>query len=235
MVKLLTITWDYSDNFEIKDTFLYKSFIKNNPDTDLIHIHYNRNNYIQLEEEFKSRFDFQYDYLLYKLYLTKDKINNIDASHIIFCDANDVVCLDNIQNMPKVNHTLFSSESNQYPWSMGDWGGLEYSFEERNSKRFLNAGLFIANKQNYIQLLDSIISNVLTTNLKSLGGDQGAFIFHYLSKFEPKIVLDKENKYFLSTYTLDHNNFLDVKLPMFIHDNGWDYGSPRFIEKFNLA
>jgi hypothetical protein len=50
--------------------------------------------------------------------------------------------------------------------------------------------------------------------------------------------------YFLSTYSDSPSNyiFMDGKLknllsnqtPIFIHDNGWNYGSPKFINHFNL-
>jgi hypothetical protein len=234
MVKLLTITWSYEDLYDIQNTFLYKSFIKNNPISNFIHIHYNRNNYLELENEFKNKYDFQYEYLLYKLFLTKDKIKDIDTDYIIFADANDTVCLGDINTIELPNSILVSSEINQYPSSMGDWGGLEYSDNERVNRYFLNSGLFIASKQNYINLLDSVIEKIFSKNLKSFGGDQGIFIYHYLSNHQPKIILDKEYKLFFNTYSRNHEDFINYKLPMFIHDNGWNWGSPKFIEKFNL-
>jgi hypothetical protein len=234
MVKLITTTWSYEDSYDIKNTFLYKSFIKNNPPSNFIHIHYNRNNYIELENEFIAKYDYQYEYLLYKIFLTKDKIKDIDADYLIFSDTSDVVCLGDINTIEPPNSILMSSEINQYPSSMGDWGGLEYSSDEILNRHFLNSGLYITSKQNYIDLLNSIIENIFPKNLKSFKGDQGVFIYHYLSKYQPEIILDKENKLFFSTFSKDHNNFLNYKFPMFVHDNGWDWGSPRFIEKFNL-
>ena len=118
---------------------------------------------------------------------------------------------------------------------MGDWGGLEYSSEEIKNLHFLNSGLFITSKKNYIDFLDSLINNVLSKNLKSFGGDQGIFIFHYLSKNLPQIVLDKEYRLFFNTYSRDHNDYIGYKFPIFLHDNGWNWGSPRFIQKFNLV
>lgn len=235
MIKIITITWSYEEHFDIENTFLYKSFIKNNKKEDLIHIHYNRNLYLELESQFKDRFDYQYEFLLYKIFLTKNKIKEIDSDFLIFCDANDVVCLGNIDEINPPEKIVFSSEINQYPSSMGDFGGLEYSNEEIQNKHFLNSGLFISSKKNYINLLESVINNILVKNIKSFGGDQGVFVFHYLSKTSPEIVLDKEYKLFFCTFSRHHEDFMNYKFPIFIHDNGWNWGSPRFIEKFNLC
>ena len=60
MVKLITVTWSYEDLYDIQNTFLYKSFIKNNPISNFIHIHYNRNNYLELEYEFKNKYGFKF-------------------------------------------------------------------------------------------------------------------------------------------------------------------------------
>jgi len=234
MTKLITITWSDSDDYNIKDTFLYRSFIKNNPIQYFVHIHYNRNNYKDLEQIFSSNYGFQYESILYKIFLTKEKLQNIEADYLIFADANDVVCLGDINTLPSPDKILVSSEINQYPSSMGDWGGLEYSDNERSNKHFLNSGLFMASKENYINLLSNITNNVLNNHLKSFGGDQGAFIYHYLSKHQPEIVLDKEYKVFFNTYNRHHEDYIGYNFPMFVHDNGWNWGSPRFIEKFNL-
>jgi len=234
MNKIISVTWSYEDDFNLKDTFLYRSFIKHNTPEQFIHIHYNRNNYKQLEAEFKEKYSFQYEFLLYKIYLTKDKLKNIDADCLIFCDANDTVCLGNINIIQSPSNVIFSTEINQYPSSMGDWGGLEYSEEERTKKHFLNAGLFVATRENYIALLESVTNNVISKNLKSFGGDQGVFIFHYLSKYSPEVIIDKESKLFFCSFSRDYNNYSNYSFPLFVHDNGWNWGSPRFIEKFKL-
>lgn len=235
MVKIVTITWSYEDIFDIKNTFLYKSFIKNNDKDNLIHIHYNRNNYLELEEEFNKNFGYQYEYILYKIFLTKEKIKSIDCDSLVFCDANDTVCLANIDHLITNEKIVFSSEINQYPSSMGEFGGLEYSDEERRNKFFLNSGLFLASKEKYVELLEEVINTVLPKNIKSFGGDQGIFVFHYLSKNSPEIVLDTRNELFFCSFSRNHLDFLNFKFPIFVHDNGWNWGSPRFIEKFNLS
>lgn len=235
MVKLLAITWSNTSSYNLEETLLYKSFIKNNPVNNLLHIHYNREDYVALEKDFKSKFGYQYEFLLYKIYLIRDKIKDLAAEHIIVSDVFDVVCLGNIQKLNSVENIIFSSESNQYPSSRGDWGTPDYSQEEYRTSRFLNAGMFICTKNEYLELLNTVIEKVFPLQLKSLGGDQGVFTYHYLSNFNPKITLDKENRYFFNTYTLDHNRYVREDFPIFVHDNGWNYGSPRFIEKFNLV
>lgn len=234
MIKLLTITWSNEDVFDIKDTFLYKSFIKNNSEDQFIHIHYNRNNYLSLEKEFEDKYGFQYEYILYKLFLTKDKIKSIDSDYFIFADATDTVCLSSIDNITTSDKIIVSSEINQYPSSMGDWGTKDYSDEDRNNKKFLNSGLFITNKENYIAFLENAIDNILVKNLKSFGGDQGVFVYHYLNNLSPEIVLDKEYIIFFNTFNRNYEQYINYTFPTFVHDNGWNWGSPRFIEKFKL-
>jgi hypothetical protein len=235
MIKLVAITWSYEDSYDIQNTFLYRSFIKNNPLSNLIHIHFNRNNYTELENEFKSRFDFQYEFLLYRIHLIRDKIKDFtDADHIVVADTSDVVCLGDINTLTPPDQIFFSSEANPYPWSKGDWGVPDYSEDERANKHFLNGGLLMAPRELYIAFLNNIVENIFPRNLKSFGGDQGIFSYHYLDKHQPEIILDKENKIFFNSFSRDQNDFLDYKFPMFVHDNGWNYGSPKFIEKFKL-
>lgn len=235
MIKILTITWSYDDFFDIKKTFLYQSMIKNNSPSNFLHIHYNRNNYSELEKIFNNNFGFQYEYILYKIYLTKNKIQDFNCEYIIFCDANDTVCLGNINNIIPKNNILFSSEINQYPSSLGDFEGLNYSIEDQKNKKFLNSGLFFCSTKQYYELLDSVITNILNKNIKSFGGDQGVYTYHYLSYKEPRIILDSDCELFFCSFSKHYENFINYKFPIFVHDNGWNWGSPRFIEKFNLV
>jgi hypothetical protein len=233
MIKLITVTWSYDELFDIKNTFLYKSFVMNNDEKNFIHFHYNRNDYVDLENEFRGKYAYQYEYLIYKIFLMKDKLLDIDTDYLIFSDATDVVCRGDINSISPPKNVLFSTEINQYPSTMGDWG-VDYTQDDQKNQRYLNAGLFITSKENYIELLDNIITNIFPKNLHTFGGDQGVFIFHYLSNMNPKIELDLDSNLFLSTFNRDPNDFLNYNFPMFIHDNGWDWGSPRFITRFNL-
>lgn len=235
MVKLITVTWSFDKNFPIENSFLYRTFTKHNTLENFVHVHYDRNEYTSLEQEFSERFGYQYEYILYKIYLTRKIIESIESDVIIFADANDVVCRGNIQTiLPPDNYILFSAEANQWPSSRGDWGGLDYSYEARQKSEYLNAGVFVTTKQMYIQLLDTVITQIFPTNLKSFGGDQGIFTYHYLSNFTPSIQLDTEFSTVISTFSRSYESFIDKQLPMFVHDNGWGHGSPRFIQKFNL-
>jgi hypothetical protein len=233
MKKLITISWSYSDNYNIENTFLYKSFIKNNPIDNFIHIHYNRNEYADLEKDFKYKYGDLSEFILYKLYLTKSKIQSFETDYFVFADANDVVCLGDINTLPDTDKIIVSSEINRYPAT--NWWNLDYSEEEKNNLHFLNSGLFLTSKTNYIKLLENISNNVLSNHLKSFCGDQGVFIYHYLSKFEPEMILDKNSELFFNSYKRNHLEYIGYKFPMFLHDAGWNYGSPKFIEKFNLV
>lgn len=232
-MKILTITWSYQDYYELKDSFLYRSFIKNNDQKNFVNIHFNRNNYSQLEEEFKERYGYQYEFLLYKIFLSVDKISKLDDDYYILSDAFDVVCLDNIEKIHIPGQIMFSSEAHRYPWQCPDWN-VDYSEEDKRQRHFLNSGLSVGKRDWYIDLFNSLEKHIFPLNLKTFGGDQGAITYHYLSKNTPQILLDKESKLFLSTYCKDYNEYSIKPLPIFVHDNGWNHGSPRFIEKFNL-
>jgi hypothetical protein len=236
MVTVVTATWSFEATFDIQNTLLYKSFITRNTEKNFHHVHFDRNQYANLELEFSNRFGTQADYILYKIFLLRDAIKSINSEYIVFCDANDVVCLGDVSTLTPVhNYVLMSAEANQWPSSRGDFGGLDYSKDAFQKRQFLNSGLLFARKDVYLELLTSIIDNILPKNIKSFGGDQGVFTYHYLAKSMPQIQLDVENTMFLSTFSRQVEDFVGYNFPMFIHDNGWDWGSPRFIQKFNLC
>lgn len=232
-MKLLSITWSYQDSIDLSNCFLYKSFIKHNDSNNFINIHFNRKNFIELEKEFQERYGYQYEFLLYRIFLAMDKINNLEDGYYIISDTSDVVCLGNINEIIPPTEIMFSSEAHRYPWNCPDWK-FDYSDIEKQNRNFLNGGLSIGKRDWYVNLFKSIINNIFPLNFKTFGGDQGVFTYHYLSNNEPKIFLDKHNNLFLSTYCRSEREYVGKKLPMFVHDNGWNCGSPRFIEKFNL-
>ena len=246
MLKIITATWSFDSNKDFQLTPLYKSFIKKNRATDLINIHFNRSLFIDLENQFSERFGYQYEYILYKIFLLKSEIQQINCEHIIFCDANDVACLIDLQTID-VNQYVqtgvtFSSEINQYPSreATNNWPNNSYT-----DQKYLNSGLFIGTKQYILQLIDEVVDKVLPLNFKNFGGDQGVYTYYYLNHQHNEVKLDKQNEFFLSTYLTSWGDFQkvgdrvvnksDSTAPSFIHDNGWNYGSPKFIEKFNLA
>ena len=58
-MKLISVTWSYSQESNVKETILYKSFIKNNNEFDFVNIHFDRNNYLGLEKEFETKYGYQ--------------------------------------------------------------------------------------------------------------------------------------------------------------------------------
>jgi len=245
-MKLVSVTWSYGDESNVKDSILYKSFIKHNDESDFINIHFNRLNYDELEKKFKDLYENQYDYILYKIFLIRDLIKQIDDDIIIFSDTNDVVCLNNITEISYDGGIIFSSERHQYPNDISVWEPTKkYSDQDIFEQNFLNSGLIISEKKLYVELLDSVIQNVLPLHYKNFGGDQGVYIYHYINEFLPKIILDKKRNIFVSTYLTSYDWYIpqNGKLvykptntyPIFVHDNGWNYGSPKIIKKFNLV
>jgi hypothetical protein len=244
-MKLVSITWSYDPHFDYKNTILYKSFIKKNNENDFINIHFNRNDYVELEKEFENNYGYQFEFILYKIKLFKDKLIEIDDNLIVYCDTNDVVCLDNINELKYNDGIIFSSEKNKYPNDNSSWGPISsYPEWNINNNIYLNSGLIVTTKELYLKLLDKTIESVLPLNYKNFGGDQGVYTYYFINNHSPNIELDETCQHFLSTYLTSRNWFenengmLKHKLtnttPMFVHDNGWNYGSPRIIEGFNL-
>jgi hypothetical protein len=224
----------------LENSPIYKSFTKKNKKEYIHHIHYNRNYFSELEKEFEEKYGFQYEYILYKIFLTEKKIDEINSDYIIYSDSNDVVCNEEISkiDIPE-DYILFSHEKHKYPNNM-----VYKEFNESNSV-FLNSGLFMSTKNNYKNMLNTIIENIICNYEKNYGGDQGVFSTYYIRELLPFIKLDLINEFFLSTYLCNLNDFEKIDLykikskktdgiPLFIHDNGWNYGSPKFIENFNL-
>ena len=82
-MKLVSITWSYDHNFDYKNTILYKSFIKHNNENDFINVHFNRNDYIDLEKEFENYYGYQFEFILYKIKLFKDKFEMLNVFHFL--------------------------------------------------------------------------------------------------------------------------------------------------------
>ena len=242
-MKLISVTWSYNDEPMYKNSFLYKSFIKYNSNNNFLNIHFNRNNYLAIEKEFKDKFEFQYEYILYKLFLLQNIIPKIEDNNIIYADSSDVACLGDISELDcyiSNDQILFSSEFNQYPSSGKSWNS--YPSNNTLGNFFLNSGLYIGLRDNISKLIEECITKILPLEYKDFGGDQGIYTYNYIH-FN-NIILDINNNIFLNTYLRSSdafkylNNRIICKknqtMPLFIHDNGWNYGSPKFIEKFNL-
>lgn len=249
-IKLVTVTWSENDEPSIEDSFLIKSFLKNNDKEDLITIHFNRNHYRDLESQFNGKFGYQYEFILYRIFLLKYELVKLDSDILVFSDTGDVVCLGNIQSLSEINtdKIMFSSENHRYPneENITNWDP-NYRYPESNYSQlnFLNAGLSFGKRENFIQLLSECINNVFSKEYKNFGGDQGVYTYYYINNNQNNLVtLDNKFELFLSTYLksyhdfkLENNSIISLAYntsPLFIHDNGWNYGSPKFINHFNL-
>lgn len=246
-MKLVTVTWSYEDEPKVDNSFLVLSFLKNNNISDIHNIHFNRNNYKDLESEFNEKFGNQYEFLLYRIFLLKDYLLKSDLENIVFADTNDVVCLNSINNIViDPNSVVFSSERHRYPneESIGNWSPMHlYPEYNKINELFLNGGLSYGTKESFIKLFDICINEIFPLEYKNFGGDQGVYTYFFINLNDGLIKID-ETKYFLSTYLKSPNDFRkdDIGVyslktnsyPIFIHDNGWNYGSPKFINHFNL-
>ena len=251
-ISLVTITWSNENSFDIESTSLYKSFIKFNPLNKVEHFHFNRGHFYQEEHEFYQRFGQESDYILYKIHLLKQKVKQIDSEYIIFSDANDVVCLGNVNLLPSIydldSHIIVGAEKNQWPVPeiKLTWPGfIDYSGFDVQNEFYLNSGMVLAKRENFVSMLESMESKILSTNINTFKNDQAVYTWHYTANHEPKIKLDYQLSFAVNTFKrscdefyLNKNNRLTSKstgvTPCFVHDNGWNHGSPKFRDNFNL-
>ena len=244
-MKLLSITWNYENDSNFKSSLLYKSFVKQNDEKNFINIHFNRNDYKDLESEFEKRFGYQYEFILYKIYLLEGQLEKLNDQVIIYADTNDVVCLTRIEDIEYDGGIIFSSEKNRYPNETTNWKPqTNYPQWNLDNNIYLNSGLIITTKNLFIELLRRVKEDILKLNYTNFGGDQGVYTYYYINNLLPQIILDHNTTYFLSTYLSSPSwfektegrikNKMTNTFPHFVHDNGWNYGSPKIIENFNL-
>jgi hypothetical protein len=245
-MKLVSVTWSYFDESNVEQSMIYQSFIKHNKPEDFINIHFNRSNFMDLEMDFEMRYGYQFEFLLYRIFLLKDRLLDMDSDVYIFSDTTDVVCLGNIDEIEYDETIKFSAERHQYPNDISSWSPVNsYSEDDLKNSNFLNAGLVISKKELFVSLLESVIEKVLPLNYRNFGGDQGVFTYYYANKIQPEIFLDYERNIFVSTYLtgVDWYKLEGGKItykptgskPFFLHDNGWNYGSPKIIEYYKLS
>lgn len=251
-VKLISVTWGYSDNFNMEDTSLYKSFKKFNPHIDVNHFHFNRNNYRNLENDFANKYGSESEYLLYKIYLLLDKVKTVNSDYIIFSDANDVTCMRPVEYLLDMfdldNEIIVGHEKNTWPTEQAKSSWINYNDYDENHKQkrtFLNSGMVLCKTEKFITMLNNMINQVFTTGIRTFNNDQGVYTYYYNMGIEPKIKLDISNIFALNTFSrstdefyLNSNHKLVSKesnvIPCFIHDNGWNHGSPKYHNKFEL-
>jgi hypothetical protein len=251
-IKLVTITWSHEDSFDIYETSLYKSFKQFNPTIDIEHFHFNRGHYQQEEHNFAARFGAESEYLLYKIQFLLEKVKTIDSDYIIFCDANDVTCMrpvDYLLDMFDLDKNIIvGHEKNTWPTQerKNTWPNYtDYSEQDKNNRTFLNSGMILSRTDKFIEMLQSMIDNVFSTEINTFSNDQGIYTYYYNMGIQPKIKLDYGNIFAVNTFSRSTDEFYlnkDNKLvshetgvkPCFVHDNGWNHGSPKYFEFFDL-
>lgn len=250
-IKILTVTWSHEETYNIEKTSLYKSFKKFNPHREIIHHHFNRGHFWKEEREFANRYGRESEYLLYKIFLWRDVVRNIESDYIIFCDANDVVCLGDVSQLTTefnlTDRIIVGHEKNQWPTpeAKATWPDYkDYNIYDSQERKFLNSGMILAKKDKYVELLDIMVDKVMSKNITTFNNDQGVFTYYYNTEVEPKIKLDYSNKFVVNTFSRSHDEYYmegnrivskkNGTRPVFVHDNGWNHGSPKFLNHFEL-
>jgi hypothetical protein len=263
-IKLLLTTWSNNDISNVEDQILYKSFKKYNPDIDIVKIHYNRGKYHNIENSYGSLYGYQHEFLLYRVVLMYHRVKELDADFLILGDTNDVTCVAPVNNLPDLfdleNYVIIGAETNQWPMPMvkQNWENYtDYDQEHHDNKTYVNAGGILASKTKFLDLLD-IARELLIENQQiyarsidldnrygGAGSDQGIFTWIFNNTKDAPLKLDYESKFLLNTYGrseedyyIKNNKFyskLTETSTFFIHDNGWDYGSPKFHDKLELS
>jgi FkbM family methyltransferase len=258
-IGLITVTWSFLDGFEIEKTSLFKSFKKFNPGLEFKHFHFNRGHFQNEERDFNERFGRESEYLLYKITMLKRKLEQVESDYIIFCDANDVTFLNSVDHLPSLfdleNNLIVGMEKNQWPTpeKKADWaknGFLDYSGFDAENGFYLNSGTVLGKKEVFSRMLGVMEEKMLSIEFndnkgETCGGDQSVYTWYYNAKCEPNIKIDYGTAFSLNTFKrsaedfyLDSENKIVSKLngakPCVVHDNGWNHGSPKFLNHFEL-
>ena len=160
--------------------------------------------------------------------------------------------------MRSVEHLLDTFELDQYvivgheknTWPTNEikstWMNyVDYNEYHKSNRIFLNSGMILAKTDKFIKMLQSMIDNVFSTNINTFHNDQGVYTYYYNMNIEPKIKLDVSNIFALNTFSRTTSEFYlneNKKLvsnetgviPTFLHDNGWNHGSPKYFMHFDL-
>jgi hypothetical protein len=263
-IKLLVTTWSNSDVSNVDDQILLKSFKKYNPDIDIIKVHYNRGKYHNIENAYGKLYGYQHEVLLYRVVMMYHKVKQSDADFLILCDTNDVTCIAPINNLPDLfdleSYVIIGAETNQWPMPTvkQNWERYtDYDKKHHDNKTYINGGGLLASKASLLNLLD-IARELLIENQQvyarsielddrygGAGSDQGIFTWIFNNVKDSPIKLDYESRFLLNTYGRSENDYY-VKdgrfyskvtgIPTcFVHDNGWDHGSPKFHDKLELS
>jgi hypothetical protein len=216
-IAVISILFDYPQYFT--PTFenkLLTDFNKN----DYYLIHYNSEEDNIKNESYYFKFT---HFRIKKLvkFIEENILNKYD--YFILLDATDVGYVKGINNIPKIMENyncsiLFGAERNLWPTT--DYSHLHENKDINTPYKFLNAGVFCAKPEHFI----NHVNNILERKLFGLC-DQGNWQIEYLLNSD--IQLDYNNKLVLNTYLskcdIDvNNNTVQFKSadPIFVHDNG---------------
>lgn len=214
---IISILYDYPEHFT--PTF-EKKLLNDFPKEDYFVFRFD-----SIEEKIKEEsyyFKFTY-YRIHKMYqIVKDIFLN-KYEYFILLDATDVGYVGGINNIETImknygTKILFGAERNLWP-------NTEYShlYPTKNLPQpytFLNAGVFCAEPESYLEHLEKIMNRGLVGLC-----DQGNWQIQYLTETEIKI--DHKTELVLNTFeakedfSINGNNITFKKTqPIFIHDNG---------------
>lgn len=214
---ILSVLFDYPEYFKpVFETNLLKDFDVN----DYYVIRYKSEDYGITNESYYFKFTF---------YRIREIVKYIEDfildkyEYFILLDATDVGYVGNINKVEDImNHyncnILFGGERNLWPTT--DYSYLHDKKIVDSNYKFLNAGVFCAKTESFLNHIKSILERGLVGLC-----DQGNWQIEYL--FNDDIKLDSENKLVLNTYLA--KNDVDVKdkivtfltnTPIFVHDNG---------------
>lgn len=251
MFTVVATTWSWDPTFTLQNTWLHKSFTHYNPHHKILNIHYNRNQYRQLETDFITNLGSESECILYKMFLQRQNLALIDTEYVIVCDANDVYCTGKVDFLHDFydldDYIIFGHEKNDWPKIdiRSQWPNYQdYTPHDIAHRNFLNGGCFVTSTENYRKLLDNIVVNYLPLKFHTKN-DQGIFVYHMNTHQKPEIKLDYSGILVLNTYDRNIDEFYmkngkvyykkDNKAPIFIHDNGTPWGGQQFVNRFGLS
>lgn len=251
MFTVVATTWGWGPSFDLNNTWLFKSFTHYNPKHKIINLHYNRNEYLDLEKEFHANLGDESECVLYKMYLQLSRLTEIETEYVIVCDAADMYCTGQVDFLKDFydldEYIIFGHEKNDWPKIeiRKNWHNYEdYSARDIENRNYLNGGCLVTSTANYKKLLEQIVNFYIPLKLYTKN-DQGMFVYHMNTKAKPEIKMDYSGVLVLNTYERNINNFYmkngriyyktENKAPIFIHDNGTPWGGSQFITRFGLS
>jgi hypothetical protein len=216
-IAVVSILFDYPNNF--KPTFEDK-LLKDFDNNDYYVIRYNSENDSIKNESYY----FKFTHFRIKKFVDFVKTNLLNKyDYFILLDATDVGYVGNISEVPTILkeydcNILFGAEMNLWPNT--DYSHLHDNKTITTPFKFLNAGVFCAKTQYFINHAENILESCLVGLC-----DQGNWQIEYLLNTD--IELDYNNKLVLNTY-LSKNNIsitenvvtFNTNTPIFVHDNG---------------